>query len=192
MNKPGKFFPAIFLIAVFSIPVIANAALLSRLGGLAYYDDVADLTWLADANAAKTSGYDVNGLMTWEDANTWVAGLNVAGVTGWRLPDTLQQDASCSDPYRAEAFGYNCTGSELGNMFYNVLGGSASASITTIHNANYDLFTNIKSYYYWTSAEYTPINRYVWNFSTTNGYQKINSKAYNFYSWAVKTGDVGQ
>jgi len=35
----------------------ANAALLERLGGLAYYDDVADLTWLADANNAWTTGY---------------------------------------------------------------------------------------------------------------------------------------
>ena len=28
----------------------ADAALVSRLGGLAYYDDETDLTWLADAN----------------------------------------------------------------------------------------------------------------------------------------------
>jgi len=36
----------------------ADAALVSRLGGLTYYDDVANLTWLADANYAQTSGYD--------------------------------------------------------------------------------------------------------------------------------------
>ena len=30
-----------------------NAALVKRLGGLAYHDDVANLTWLADANAAR-------------------------------------------------------------------------------------------------------------------------------------------
>lgn len=33
----------------------ANAALVSRLGELAYYDTEADLTWLADANAAVGS-----------------------------------------------------------------------------------------------------------------------------------------
>ena len=34
----------------------ANAALLSRAGGQAYYDDVLNITWLGDANYAKTSG----------------------------------------------------------------------------------------------------------------------------------------
>ena len=41
----------------------ADAALVSRLGGLAYYDTDADLTWLADANYAKSSGYDGDGRM---------------------------------------------------------------------------------------------------------------------------------
>ena len=59
----------------------ANSALIERLGGLAYYDDVADLTWLADANAAGTT-------MNWADANSWAAGLTVGGVDGWRLTDS--------------------------------------------------------------------------------------------------------
>lgn len=190
MKDLEKFIFAIFSIAILSVPVMVNAALFSRLGGLAYYDDVADLTWLADANAARTSGYDANGLMTLDDATTWVAGLSVAGVDGWRLPSTLQNDNSCSYQYGPEAFGYNCTGSELGNLFYNVLGGSASFSITTNHNANYNLFSNVQSYYYWSATEFVPITRYEWNFSTTNGYQKINSKGYSFYSWPVQTGDI--
>ena len=45
------------------LPLTANSALLERLGGLAYYDDVADLTWLADANAGAGSVYD-NGVST--------------------------------------------------------------------------------------------------------------------------------
>jgi len=49
----------------------ANAALLERLGGLAYYDTEADLTWLADANYAQTSGYDADGLMTWQQSMDW-------------------------------------------------------------------------------------------------------------------------
>jgi hypothetical protein len=40
------------------ITVSSDAALVSRLGGLAYYDDVAKLTWLADANAGAGSSYD--------------------------------------------------------------------------------------------------------------------------------------
>ena len=47
-----------------TISTKVNAALLSRLGGLAYYVDAANLTWLADANYAHTSGYDADGRMT--------------------------------------------------------------------------------------------------------------------------------
>ena len=64
-----------FLVA---LPLTANSALLERLGGLAYYDTDADLTWLADANYAQTSGYDTDGLMLWADANAWATNLNVA------------------------------------------------------------------------------------------------------------------
>jgi hypothetical protein len=71
----------------------------------AYYDTALDITWLADANFARTSGYtseangglipystygyDVkwtDGSMGWNAAETWVTELNVNGVTGWRLP----------------------------------------------------------------------------------------------------------
>lgn len=82
---------------------VADAALIGRLaataGGMdyqAYYDDVADLTWLADANYAQTSGVDADGRMGWTSAKNWAAGLNIGGVTGWRLPDSLQPDANCS------------------------------------------------------------------------------------------------
>ena len=95
----------------------ANAALAPRLGGLAYYDDVADLTWLADANAAVGSAYDTynpgSGLMNWSDANAWAASLVVDSVGGWRLPDTLQPDASCQYQISGVSNGDNCTGSEM-------------------------------------------------------------------------------
>jgi hypothetical protein len=69
--------------------VTANAALISRAGGQAYWDDVLNITWLADANYAKTSAYDVDGLMTWAASLEWIASLNAAnhlGVNVWRLP----------------------------------------------------------------------------------------------------------
>ena len=46
----------------------------------AYFDTALNITWLANWNA--------NGPMTWADANAWAAGLDVHGVTGWRLPST--------------------------------------------------------------------------------------------------------
>ena len=39
----------------------------------AYYDTELDITWLADANYAKTSGHDADGQMNWMNANAWAA-----------------------------------------------------------------------------------------------------------------------
>lgn len=161
-----------------------NAALVERLGGLAYYDDVANLTWLADANAAGTT-------MNWTDANTWAAGLNVAGATDWRLPDTPQPDTGCSNQLGGVSYGYGCTGSEMGNLFYNVLGGSAGKSITTKHNANYDLFSNLQSGNYWSATDYALNSDYAWLFLTSSGGQINDYKSSaNSYALAVHSGDV--
>jgi hypothetical protein len=58
----------------------------------AYYDAVLHLTWLADANYARTTGYpiaDALGQMTWPEARSWAATLEVHGITGWQLPRRL-------------------------------------------------------------------------------------------------------
>ena len=173
-----------------------SAALIERLGGLAYYDDVADLTWLANANAGAGSAYDdgsftTDGFMTWGNANAWVASLDVDGVTGWRLADTLQPDPSCDSQASFGSYGYNCTGSELGNLFYNVLGGVAGSKLSTTHNANYDLFNNISITIYWSATELDSDPNYAWGFSTYNGDQLVPDKTTNqAAAWAVYSGDV--
>ena len=178
----------LFIIATLVLSTSANAALISRLGGQAYYDDVSDLTWLADANYAQTSGYDADGRMTWDTANTWAEGLDVAGVTGWRLADTIQPDASCSI---GNSYGFDCTGSEMGNLFYNVLGGVAGSSITTVNNANYDLFSNIQSNIYWSATEYaTAATTTAWDFNMSNSLQYFDPKSSSYFAWAVHSGDV--
>ena len=159
-----------------------NAALVSRLGGLAYYDDVADLTWLTDANAGAGSIYDdlsstTDGFMTWESASNWVASLNISGVTGWRLPG----NTNCG--------GWNCVESELGNMYYNVLGGKKQVNISTTHNTNYDLFSNIIFEPYWSDEHETDPTR-AWRFDMNGGLQSFGSKSLNFSAWAVHSGDV--
>src|SRR5262245_54786507 len=67
----------------------AQAALVSRMGGQAYYDTILDVTWLADANFAKTSGYDEDGFLSWPAALAWIDWLNTnnhLGASNWRLP----------------------------------------------------------------------------------------------------------
>lgn len=166
------------------ISMPSHAALISVLGGQAYYDDVADLTWLANANAAGTA-------MTWETADIWAAGLDIDGVTGWRLPDTLQSGSSCGRQSGGVSDGYNCTGREMANLFYNVLGGETGQSITMTHNSNYDLFSNIQSSIYWSGLEYARNTGNARNFLFVNGFRTSDVKNGKHYAWAVHSGDVG-
>ncbi len=164
----------------------ANAALESRLGGLAYYDTEANLTWLADANYAYTSGYTTSVIMNWTEASTWVADLDIAGVTGWRLPNTLELDASCDyHDTSGNGYGYNCTGSEMGNLFYNTLGNEAYFSTNT------GPFSNVQSYLYWSATEFSNSPDYqAYYFNMGSGEQGRTYKTDNISTWAVQTGDV--
>ena len=160
----------------------AHAALQSRLGGLAVYDTDLNITWLANANA--------NAQMTWSQANAWAAGLTVGGFSGWRLPTTVQPDTTCGGQNGSGSYGYNCTGSEMGHLFYNELGGVAGKSITTTHNANYNLFHNVVSNYYWSGTEFAPNSIGAWNFDMFNGYQILGNKNDGTFALAVRPGDV--
>ena len=85
----------------------AQAMLIDRGRGL-IYDNVLNITWLSDANYAKTSGVDADGLMNWTAASAWAANLVYGGYSDWRLPTTLQPDASCSNHLAGGiSFGYN-------------------------------------------------------------------------------------
>ncbi|MFO1404332.1 MAG: hypothetical protein U1E96_07105 [Azonexus sp.] len=161
----------------------AQAALLDRGGGLIYDSDL-NITWLKDANYAATqfaasSGAqgDADGLMNWSAANAWAAGLTYGGYSDWRLPTTLQPDASCGSsfdagaPYGVQSYGYNCTGSELGHLFYTELGGTAGSSILASGDPDLALFQNIQSYVYWSGTAYAPVPAiHAWGFYTYYGH----------------------
>src|SRR3989304_2100477 len=127
------------LIIIFGIATFAGATLIDRGGGLIYDDDL-DITWLQDANYAKTSGYDGDGRMPWKNATTWAETLVYGGFDDWRLPITLQPDPSCGYQSGSISYGPSCTGSEMGHMFYDELGGSAWSSILTSVDPDLALF----------------------------------------------------
>jgi hypothetical protein len=167
---------------------MAKAALIDRGGGLIYDTDL-DITWLADANYAKTSGYDADGLMIWAQAMNWAGNLSYGGYTDWRLPTTQIPDACSVDS--DEPYGYYCILSEMGHLFYNELGGVADAFIATSGDPELALFQNVQSDYYWSATLPTPFSAYGYFFGFANGYQGAD---YNedsvFYAWAVRDGDV--
>lgn len=180
------------LIAASLVSGAAHAALQGRdLNGSAgsyeaYYDTDFDITWLANAN--------VNGLMNWADANTWAANLSftdsISVYDNWRLPTTLQPDPSCASQSGGDSFGYDCTGSEMGHLFYNELGGIAGQSILTSADPDLAKFTNLQAYGYWSATEYAPLTGGAWNFYFSHGYQHAATPPNGFYALAVSPGDV--
>lgn len=160
----------------------------------AYYDTDLNITWLADANYAKTSGHDDNGQMTWADANTWVSNLRFTdGVNvfeNWRLPSTLQPDASCRAQSSGASFGYDCTDSELGHLFYSELGGLVGLSIWLSSDPDLDKFTNIQSHVYWSGSQNVAVTDQAWSFYMNDGFQYTEHKVDSHYAWAVHDGDV--
>ena len=175
---------ALCALSLITVGGAANAALLEQKDSegnvFAIYDDVANLTWLADANYAKTSEYDSDGKMTWSAANAWADSLTIGGFSDWRLPDA---DPSCG-------FSYNCTDSEMGSLFYTALGGEAGKAIVQTHNDNFDLFSNVQSSIYWSATD-APVTNYAWGFNMDFGYQGDVNKTTSHYAWAVRSGDVG-
>lgn len=132
----------------------AQAALHDRGGGLVY-DDVLDVTWLADANYAKTSGYDTDGLMTWEQAMEWAASLSyfdsVRGVTwdDWRLPTVTDTGPSGCDvndcgfhvqSVSATEDGTVVVLSEMAHMYYVNLGFKGYYSRSGFNQSGWGIF----------------------------------------------------
>ena len=178
----------------------------------AYYDTVQDITWLANANAGAGSAYDdvgaggyddptTDGRMTWANANAWAASLNINGVSGWRLPATVDvgnDGYTYTNYYQGVDYGYNITThSEMSHMFYVTLGNlafydtSGSGPQTGFGLTNTGPFTNLQSSYYWSATEYAPDTNYAWGFLFLNGGQGNGYKGYDLYAWAVHSGDVG-
>jgi hypothetical protein len=189
----------------------AQAALLSRAGGQAYYDDVLNITWLANANLADTNDFGVAGIaadgrMNWNTAQSWIGAMNTAnylGTSTWRLPTIIDTGTSgCNNTYTGTDCGYNVdlSTSEMAHMFYSTLGNvgryDTSGSLTGCAGApNYCLtntgpFSNLQPYFYWSGTTYAPNASSAWHFGFSNGSQGNRPKAVAFYAWAVSPGDA--
>lgn len=169
----------------------SQAALIDRGGGL-IYNDVLNVTWLADANYAKTTGYDSDGRMNWGDAMHWAETLSyydsVRGVTytDWRLPITDQFVSSGG----GICVGVNCPGSEMEQLMYTEGSLTFSDSILASSILN-SYFINMEVDAYWLGVPYTLRENTAWKFETTAGSGQGGSGVGNeFLAWAVRSGDV--
>ncbi len=170
--KHQKTLLALALISSVAATSTAHASLFDRGNGM-IYDDIEDITWTVNAN--------INGLMTWDQAVAWADNLVLDDYSDWRLPTIIPSTTR-----------YNHAESEMDELFYSELGGTAGVSIVTTHsnNAYYNLFTNIQSHNYWSGTEYAPPSSAAWSFATNDGGQGSGFKNTLNYAWAVRAGDV--
>ncbi len=154
----------------------AQAALIDRGSGF-IYDDVQDITWAQDAN--------INGADIWANQVAWAAGYSQTHTVygtfdDWRLPTTLQPDASCSVQSGGVSSGLDCTGSEMGHLF----------NVDGISSSSMGLFTNVQSLNYWSGTEYASVTSAAWFFYFTDGWQDAITKTVSIRALAVRDGDI--
>jgi hypothetical protein len=165
----------------------------------AYYDTELDITWLRDANA--------NGMMNWQTANAWAAGLDVHGVRGWRLPMMIDDDALKFDfGYADTDCGYNSRTkngdtvySEMAHLFYVTLGNHGFYDTTgsphpnrLVGVTNSGPFRHMQAFMCWTGREYAPWTGFGWFFGNDFGFQCFADQHYELFAMAVHPGDVGR
>jgi PEP-CTERM motif len=173
----------------------------------AYYDTALNITWLADANYAKTSMYDTDGYMHWEAAKTWANDLVVGAYSDWRLPNmvdtgtpgcnviTYSGGTDCGFNVQTKDASTGTVYSEMAHMYYVTLGNKGFASPGTgVYPqegwglSNTGPFSNVQPYLYW--SDLAPERGYAWIFSAETGYQVLSETYPGYLAWAVRPGDV--
>ncbi len=187
------------LVMGFGLTVQAQATLFLRgtdtLGNQLIYDQDLNITWYDFTNAPDTWQNQVD----WADA--LVVDFGGTQYTDWRLPTTLQPDGSCDDQFDPggglplQGSGFNCTGSQMGHLYYSELGnpagGPSSTSFTDGATGNTESFQNLaQSGFYWSGTLYEPDPSLAWDFEFNAGIQSLNAEFEPLYAMAVRPGDV--
>ena len=190
----------------------ASATLLERApltsGGTdyqAYYDDVLNITWLADPQFARTSGYDSDGVMSFQDATLFIASLNTSnhlGTNNWRLPawtDTGTLGCNFTNAYEETDCGFNVdvgTG-EMAHLFFETLGNLSVFDAIgrprpdgTYGYLNPSPFAVDLLRAYWYANEYPLESDSALYFFFEAGVQAVALKDFDSGAWAVRDGNV--
>ncbi len=204
------------LIAAFTFGIAfastSQAALVSEDGGQLVYDTGSNITWTANSNLSATNAFGVSGVntdgsMTWGTAQSWIGAMNAADYLGhnnWRLPTTLQPDATCSSHLSGGiSFGKGCAGSEMGQFYYTELGGlgvynfNPGTSIPTIGGGFITIPGSSFLDTYWSGTQGSLNTANAWFFDMTGsaffgngGIQNTSNKSTYFNVWAVLPGDA--
>jgi hypothetical protein len=212
-------------------PLPPKLTLQEILGGRLVYDPTLDVSFLANANLAQTvcpgnfyycvSGINPDGSMDIATLTNFLAALNnpdhpYLGITGWTIPAltigvnnpdcTIQTTTKGGNP----DYGYNCDGtaSQLGELFYDQLGGMAGQSPPLLlvgsgpfqHFEPQPFFSNLQLNYYWqqcqtsSSTPFLPCNpsdlQSNGSFSFLSGYQGIQNEHNDLFVFLEVPGRV--
>ncbi len=156
----------------------------------AFYDDILDITWLADANLASSNNFGVggigaNGAMNWNEAMNWVAGMNsqnYLGFDAWRLPSIIGSNGSEILFLFSEYFGRTPTS--------NLTSNASGFSFASIPSAGESAFSNIQNLVGYWSEDSSGASAYAFaSADLSQGLIPKNFETY-FYGWAVADGDA--
>lgn len=174
----------------------------------AYYDTVLDITWLLSTPARINSVYFEGNTdftlppvqMTWNDAVSWAANLNIADHDNWRLPRTTDIGATGCMPYFMgnNGCGYNVRSqnSELSYLFYETLGNvglfdeAGAISPEGYGTLNTGPIYDLLSGGYWFETPYAQNESNAWFFNMGSGLQGVTSKSDLNYYMVVMDGDI--
>lgn len=134
-------------------------------GPEAYYDTVQNLTWISDWSSRTHVGFAA--------AQSWADGLTLGGYADWRLP-TIVLSPGCQ--------AYNCRNSEVGRLWYELLGNVAPGAETQ------GPFRNMSSGPYWLAPQATTTR--AWVFDTGSGFQSLATSSQSYMAVAVRSGDT--
>ncbi|MFZ1547008.1 MAG: DUF1566 domain-containing protein, partial [Candidatus Nitrotoga sp.] len=201
---------AILIVVFLSIGIFtttgANAALVSALSGQVVNDTDLNIIWLANGNLAATETFGVNGIaldgtMSWQTAQLWIAAMNTANYLGyndWRLPTTTDTCTSgCSFSFSGTVLGFNNPNtSEMSHLYHTELGNkgyydaSGVGPLAGMGLVNTGSFSNLQPHLYWSGTEYVLDTGYAWDFAFEDGYQAFYLKINLRFALAVRPGQI--
>jgi hypothetical protein len=186
-----------------SAPAPASLPLVPAADGQTIYDPNLKVTWLSDGNLAVKQTFGVaninkSGSMDYATALRWIDAMNKldhgAGYLGhnnWQLPTTPSQDKTCARTGRhGESFGFHCSGSALGSLYYGALALREPDTAVRLPANTVGPFHDFQPYLYWSgSAAADPKQGFV-SFSFNSGFQGANVPLNYLYVLAVIKGKL--
>src|SRR5579872_704648 len=162
-------------------------------GARTVQDALLGVTWLADANLASKETFGVRGInadgsMGYGTALDWIRAMNAfdhgkgyLGHNDWMLPTTPSIDSGCSSRNKS-TFGYGCSKSAMGSLYYKTLGLHEPDTAVSISNGKIGPFDNFQPYLYWTETIAAKHQQGYRTFSFNTGWAGSNVSKHNMYA----------